>query len=233
MVADLCGITERRVDSLAKEGVLPMPAARGDYDVSACVKAYISHLRTDRRIYTGKELAELLGIAEPNLHKYREAGMPQVDRGRWDMPECVRWIIRRERDMRHKHGGGGLSEQSATQMAEEKLLAAREDRLLKEMLRKEKDKTLVRRSECEEGWAQLAGLIVAALEALPGRLSGQVAATSTVLEARRVLFDEARRIRAELARKLERMAVDIAQSSADAEPAGKPKKARRGAVVKT
>ena len=208
-LASVCGITERHVDRLAREGVIPKPKEPGNYDVEACLRAYIAFLRQDRTRYTGKELAAFLGISEAMVYKLHAAGMPQEDKGLWNLQDCVRWLIQHERDKRHKaNSGRPLDDIDGSELARERLLAAREDRLLKQMAREERERTRIPREECEAGWTLLAGIIAAALEALPGRLAQKMADAETVLEARRGLFDEARRIRGEisaaLAKQIER-----------------------------
>ena len=44
-LAKLLDLTPRRVQQLAKEGVIPKPATRGQYDIIPSVVAYIRHLR--------------------------------------------------------------------------------------------------------------------------------------------------------------------------------------------
>mgnify|MGYP000022743664 CR=1 FL=1 len=203
LIAEMCGITEAMVHRLSKDGVIPRPRKRGEWDVIACVSAYIRWLKDERELVTGKELAAAFRVTEPQLSRYREAGMPQQSRGRWHWPTCVRWMVQRERDYRHRSGGVSPDSQSVEAMAQERLLAAREERLIKQLVRAEKERSLIDRAECEAGWTQLCGLVVSALEALPGRLAGTVAETTTTLAARKVLFDEARRMRAELSRAMQ------------------------------
>ncbi|WP_295458919.1 hypothetical protein [uncultured Thiodictyon sp.] len=202
-IAEVCGISEKQVDTLVREGVMPKPSARGAHDVPACIHAYVQLLRSDKRMYSTKELAALLKVTEPMIYAHRTAGMPMADKGTWDIQVCVPWLIQRERDKAHKKGA--YTDVSGEELAHERLLSAREERLLKQMAREERERTRVKRSECEAGWSALAGIVVAALEALPGRLAQTMAEAQTVLEARRGLFDEARRIRAELALRVQEL----------------------------
>lgn len=45
VVAKLLDLTVQRVGQLVREGILPPPRERGRYDVVACVRAYVRHLR--------------------------------------------------------------------------------------------------------------------------------------------------------------------------------------------
>jgi phage terminase Nu1 subunit (DNA packaging protein) len=203
LLAEVCGISERQVDKLSREGITPKPDVPGNYDVPEYVKAYIEFLRVERRRYTGKEMAAFLGVSETMVYKLHHAGMPQADRGVWDIQDCVRWIIQHERDKRYKANGQGMGDDAdGSELARERLLAAREDRLLKQMAREERERTRLPREETETGWQMLSGLFVAALEALPGRLAQRMADAKTELEAQQGLRDEARRIRGELAEQL-------------------------------
>ncbi|WP_374349184.1 hypothetical protein [Chitinimonas sp.] len=44
----LLDLTPRRIQQLVKEGVLPRPIERGQYEVVACVRTYVRHLSTLR-----------------------------------------------------------------------------------------------------------------------------------------------------------------------------------------
>lgn len=67
VVAEWLDLSERRVQQMAAEGILPR-ADRGQYDLQACVKAYIHFLKSipgagsseDQRIDYGKERARLV-----------------------------------------------------------------------------------------------------------------------------------------------------------------------------
>lgn len=50
VIARLLNLTERRVQQLANEGVVPKPDMRGEYDLVGCVQGYIVYLqeRADR-----------------------------------------------------------------------------------------------------------------------------------------------------------------------------------------
>ncbi len=217
MVAHMCNISERQVEALIREGVLPTPPKPGEHDVVEAVRCYTAWREKERSIYTGVELARLLQVGEPQLYKYKNEGMPQVDRGRWDMPACVRWLIQRERDQRHRHSGS-MTHEAATELASERLLTAKEDRMLKQLLRQEKERKLVSRQECQEAHAMIAGVVVAGLEAFPGRYAGRVAETNTTLEAQRLLADAVRKIRTELEAALHRLAETMGQPAEVSKP---------------
>src|SRR5512139_2328469 len=72
-VSRLLDMTERRVQQLVSEGIIPRPTGKGDYAAGACVVAYIRYLRkqaqgqggvslTDERTRLAKEQADKLAI---------------------------------------------------------------------------------------------------------------------------------------------------------------------------
>jgi phage terminase Nu1 subunit (DNA packaging protein) len=48
-LAYILDLSETRVTQLVSSGVLPKPAARGQYDLVACVRAYLKHSRSNTR----------------------------------------------------------------------------------------------------------------------------------------------------------------------------------------
>ena len=72
-LAKLLDLTPRRVQQLAKEGVIPKPATRGQYDIIPSVVAYIRHLRAVasgdggdlQAEKTEVEIARLKGVLVP------------------------------------------------------------------------------------------------------------------------------------------------------------------------
>jgi hypothetical protein len=57
-IAALLDLDVRRVQQLAKEGHIPKPARRGEYDAPACIRGYIRYLRAQLDGETGDQVAE-------------------------------------------------------------------------------------------------------------------------------------------------------------------------------
>ena len=68
-LAKLLDLTPRRVQQLAKEGVLPKPATRGQYDIIPSVVAYIRHLRAVASGDGGDLLTEKTRLARAQAEK--------------------------------------------------------------------------------------------------------------------------------------------------------------------
>ena len=46
-IAWICGIPEKEVEQLARDGIIPKPLVRGQYDVPECCKAYFTHYKAN------------------------------------------------------------------------------------------------------------------------------------------------------------------------------------------
>jgi len=57
-IAKLLDMTPRYVQQLAKEGIIPKPIARGQYEIIPCVVAYIKYLKTSLNGEAGDWAAE-------------------------------------------------------------------------------------------------------------------------------------------------------------------------------
>ena len=68
-LAKLLDLTPRRVQQLAKEGVIPKPATRGQYDIIPSVVAYIRHLRAVASGDGGDLLTEKTRLARKKKKK--------------------------------------------------------------------------------------------------------------------------------------------------------------------
>lgn len=44
-LADLFGLTDRRIQQLAKDGTIPAPSSRGEYDAIGCIRGYVRFLQ--------------------------------------------------------------------------------------------------------------------------------------------------------------------------------------------
>lgn len=71
VVAGLFGLTPRRIQQLAKEGVLPK-AERGRYNLAACVRSYVAHLQAKLQEAQNRQVGERsAGLAEDKALKVR------------------------------------------------------------------------------------------------------------------------------------------------------------------
>lgn len=70
-VAALFGLTPRRIQQLAKEGILPK-AERGRYNLAACVRSYVAHLQSKLQEAQNRQAGERsAGLAEDKALKVR------------------------------------------------------------------------------------------------------------------------------------------------------------------
>jgi len=58
MIAQILSVTPRRVQQLAKEGIIPRPKNRGEYAVGPCVQGYTKYLHDLLKGETGNLLTE-------------------------------------------------------------------------------------------------------------------------------------------------------------------------------
>lgn len=87
-LAKLFNLTERRVQQLAKEGVIPR-AERGKYDLVGAVRGYVKYLQ---------ERAEGRGVAPQDLHTERARLVKaQADKTEIEVAEMARALIPAER----------------------------------------------------------------------------------------------------------------------------------------
>jgi hypothetical protein len=184
----ICGLTEYAIDALARDGVIPAPQVKGQYDVPACLTAYIAHLRATRvpKLCSAEELAQEFGVAKITVLKAtQESGMPQHSRGLWDRVAC--WRHRVER-------AGSRTSAEATELQEERRKLLVEQRRRARVEADAAERIYVRRDEVEDGWKLLVGIFRAELLALPGRLAAEVSNVTTPAQVRQIIDVEARRV---------------------------------------
>lgn len=66
-LADALGITSRRVQQLAEQGIIPAPKKRGEYDWIACTAAFLRHSKETSKQSENKTTLELETIREKKL----------------------------------------------------------------------------------------------------------------------------------------------------------------------
>lgn len=70
VISKLLLISDRRVQQLAKEGILPK-SDKGKYLLIPCVQAYIKYLQDNRHTNIDGEMSDIAGARNINLHKAR------------------------------------------------------------------------------------------------------------------------------------------------------------------
>lgn len=68
-IAKLMDVTERRVQQLANEGVIPKPAKHGKYEILPCVVGYIRHLRGMMNGEAGDLMSEKMRLTRAQADK--------------------------------------------------------------------------------------------------------------------------------------------------------------------
>lgn len=111
MIAGLFKLDEAKTQQLAKDGIIPK-AENGLYDLIACVRSYITHLRDKPMTMTKAEIASHLDMSERNLTDvlrglnldYRTADVEEIR---------IAYI----RDLREKAAGRGGDHQIESTLA--------------------------------------------------------------------------------------------------------------------
>jgi hypothetical protein len=219
-LAALFGITENDVAKLVANRIIP-PARADGHDVPAAVSAYIAHLKAEARkaqeaynnndlkfVCNVEEAALVMGITAAGVRKLaRESGMPRDARGAYDLRKCVPWYLQM---WKKKAQGDDISD-----LAEERRLMLKEQRMMAEIERRTMEGTKIDRDEAREGWAMLAGMFVAALDALVAQVSPVIVHVESPAEARAILKGAANSIREELANELDRIESGLPGVSGD------------------
>jgi phage terminase Nu1 subunit (DNA packaging protein) len=220
-LSQLLGLSVVQLSELVREGIIPPPLGR-QYDLPKCVSFYVNWLRKqlDESIPiegTAEDVGEFLVMTNIGVNKLaREHDMPKLRRGAYPIKECVQWYIRRLRKKANGEEGDG-------EMATERMLLVREQRLRAEMERHALAKNLVQRNECEAGWVYLSGQFVAAMGSFVARVAAVIGNAESPAEARAILKREETRARNELARGLAGVTADLrGPRLANSEPAAGP-----------
>jgi hypothetical protein len=92
------GMSTRRVQQLSKAGMLPK-VARDDYDLAACTRAYIAHLKKWQSAtefpVSMADLARCCGTSQAKISVLvRMKIIPKLGRGRYDLATGVQAFIR-------------------------------------------------------------------------------------------------------------------------------------------
>jgi len=141
MIAGLFKLDEAKTQQLAKDGVIPKPE-NGLYDLIACVRSYITHLRDKPMTMTKAEIASHLDMSERNLTDVLR-GL-NLDYRNNDLEEIRTAYIR---DLREKAAGRGGDHQIEATLARTRKDNNQAD--LYELQLKEKSGELVSIAEIE------------------------------------------------------------------------------------
>ena len=186
-------ISERQVQLLASEGVIPK-ATRHGYDGIACTNAYCRYLKESEDLTNAEGLSEHLGLSTAMIYKLQKQGMPRIKRGKYDKQKCTQWYLQTFRD--RVEGG-----ESGDMLEERRLLIVQQRR----KVTLEADLTEGKQMPMDAVTAvlmELGGIVVSQLDALPGRVACEVIGKKDTGEARQVIFKECRRLRDQIAGKI-------------------------------
>jgi phage terminase Nu1 subunit (DNA packaging protein) len=132
------------------------------------------------------ELTQLTKVPRRTLARWNSDGIiSSTTRGHWNTAETIAAIIRHLRTQ-------SVSTNTKADLLKETIRAKR-------LANDTTDKTVISRSDCEDGWAALAGLVVSTLESMPAQLAPRIVLCETVPEMREALKREVRSIRQQLA----------------------------------
>ena len=145
-------------------------------------------------------VAEIFGVSEVQVRNYVKQGMPQVARGRYDVRECVQWLI--------DHKCASSKSVTETSSASE-LNIARRRKIDLELA--QAAGALVPVEQCAQSFVAIATAVANALDALGPRVAPVVMAlgTPTLGDIERAVFDEARAVRAQVADEIDRFAAAL------------------------
>lgn len=128
------------------------------------------------------ELAKLTQLPRRTLARWASEGViSSTKRGYWAPEATIAAIIRHLRSQ-------SVSMNDKSALLREQVRARRRENDAAE-------RQTVSRSECQEGWTLLCGLMVQVVESLPGRLADRIAHCDTPVEVREILKREVRSIR--------------------------------------
>lgn len=134
-------------------------------------------------------IAECLGVTDGRINQMTKAGMPQAARGKYSVPDCVRWYI----DMRLKSGTGSSNVNEARK------------KLYDEQIEKTKLETaklrgsVIDTDDYHVDLNQMGVLFSSGLDAISGRLAAELAGMSDPAEIAERLLHETNEIRSSVA----------------------------------
>lgn len=154
-------------------------------------------------LVTSPTLAMILGVSQMTISNYVGAGMPKLNRSRFDLREAVPWAIKKK-DQRQTDRGGTSSTIALRRAQREKI------KLEIAKLRA----TLVPRVLMDGTIGAVAALISSQLESLGPRLAPGLVDISSPEEIQAKIFAEARAVRSAIAEEVKNYAAQIAEQEA-------------------
>jgi len=221
VLANLFGISVRQVQVLASEGVIPK-ADKGVYNVPACVRDYVQHVKAKALITNADGVAEFFDLTPAAIYKMAKEGMPRSKRGKYNLGECTRWYLDK---WRAKVEGG-----EALDIHEERKALIIEQRRRAKLEADKMERTQIPVTEVADDFMAMAGAFVSHLNALPGRHANELASAEDPAEVRQLLLAECRAIRSEIAKQVRKYAEGF--SVADKPDRRRPARKKPGRVGK-
>lgn len=167
-------------------------------------------------------LAEIFAVSEVQVRNYVKQGMPQAARGRYDVRECVQWLI----DQKCRSARSVTEVSSAAE-----LNVARRRKIELELATAAG--ALVKVEEAAQVFTAIATAVAGALDALGPRVAPMVARETNIGAIERVVTAEARLVRGVIADELARFGATLGSTgrlvvdAVSAEPVPAPPKRRR------
>jgi phage terminase Nu1 subunit (DNA packaging protein) len=144
----------------------------------------------DEIFLTSKQFVIAFKISRETVRKWREKGMPAIEKNKYSLSECLQWV--RENIWAPEDEEGGMNE--------EKLLRERAKRKFDELKEQEKRGELIPRKESVKWVSLLVAECKAALWNIPRRLGPVLAVVNDERECEEILRKEHRKVLEELAK---------------------------------
>lgn len=148
--------------------------------------------------FTLPALAEVFDVTEVQIRNYVKQGMPQAARGRYDIRECVQWVI----DYKL-----GRSKSTTESSSAAELNVARRRKLELELA--QQAGRLVPIDHCAQAFVAIATAVAGALDALSPRAAPKVATETSIAAIELLLADETRTARQVVAEAIDRFADEL------------------------
>ena len=161
----------------------------------------------------GSELAIILGVTGARVVQLHEQGMPKFARGKYDIAECVQWVIARW--MVSSTNDKSLDEQRKALLYEQTLKTQLENRTT--------EAKLFDGDEVQGALEAIMVLFVGQLDALAPRVCNRFAGITDAGQIKAELFEECREVRRTLSEALEGMGGYIQSPGKPGKTAATPK----------
>lgn len=114
-----------------------------------------------------QELANIFGLTERRIQQLADEGMPRIEKGKWDLKACARFYIENLRASTEQNSGDTVVKEKV------RLLKARSERA--ELDNERIKTTTVTLEEVKQEALEVANVVREELEAMPGRLTPEIA----------------------------------------------------------